>query len=482
MTYSDIETVVQEITQLYRSKGLLLAKAYIPPQEVVNGNVELDIIAGTLGKVTVQNNIKYSTERLQEPFKEQLGAAVDNHKVEESIYLLNDLPGLSVFGYFEKGEVTGESNLNLQVRDEKFWKLTVRADNHGSEFTGKKRLYTQGSWLNPTGIGDQLTLGTLYGFDPNNTDLYQLSYSLPIYGPDTRLEFFYEDNDYSVTSKKDQSVNILGITGASRTFSATLMHQFMRSRANNLSAGLRLSDQKVTRKSEINSLLTEGDHARSAELIFEGDKLGTNVRMLNMGRFGLQYGKFENKVPKDRGSDYYKASLDSNSLFFVPIPFTEDSESRLILKSKLRYGNTALPTFEQMSLGGPNSVRAFNINDFSVDSGAYLGVEMFFDVPQKFDVDVAKGQRVSDIFQYALIVDGAYGNENSYRQNVGDRKVPDPWAHLAGAGFLFRLNWLDQFYSTLTIAKPISAKSSSGVVGDNAKSWRTYVDLSMHLD
>ncbi|CAM3827683.1 ShlB/FhaC/HecB family hemolysin secretion/activation protein [Parendozoicomonas haliclonae] len=480
MTYTDIESITQEVTQFYRSRGLLLAKAYIPPQEVSNGVVELDIIAGTLGAVTVAGNEKYSAERLQEPFAEQIGDLVDNGKIEESIYLLNDMPGLNVFGFFERGEKLGETNLNLQVRDEKAWNLSLRADNHGPEYTGEYRLYGQGNWLNPTGIGDQLTLGTLKSFNPENTQLYQISYSFPIAGPNTRLELFAEDNDFKITSDKDESINILGIEGANTTYSAALMHKVKRSRAQNLAVGMKLAERKVKRKAKINNLITEGDHARSIELIAEGDMLGTSIRTLNMGRLSLQYGKFRNDTPKDRGDDYYKVALDTNSLFFIPLPF--ESESRLILKSKLRYSESGLPSFEQMSLGGANSVRAFTVNDFSADTGAYLGAEMYFDVPEKLDFDIRDGQRVSDILQYAVFLDGAYGNENSYRQNPGDLKVADPWAHLAGAGFLMRLNWMDQVSSTITIARPLSHKSGSGIVGDDAKSWQTYVDLTLRLD
>ncbi|WP_281647720.1 ShlB/FhaC/HecB family hemolysin secretion/activation protein [Parendozoicomonas sp. Alg238-R29] len=481
MTYGDIEEIVQQVTQFYRTRGLLLARAYIPPQEVKNGIVELDIIAGTLGKVTVDGNKKYKDENLQQPFQNQIGQLVDNAKIEESIYLLNDLPGLNVFGFFEKGDKLGESNLNLQVRDEKAWNLSVRGDNHGPEYTGEYRLFAQGNWLNPTGIGDQLTIGTLKSFDPENTHLYQLGYSFPLGGPDTRLELFFEDNDFKITSETDESINILGIEGANTTYSATLMHKIRRSRAENLAAGLKLAEKKVTRKAEINNLITEGDHTRSAEFIVEGDMLGTSIRTLNMGRLAMQYGKFRNDTPKDRGDDYYKLALDTNSLFFVPLPFT-DSESRLILKSKLRYGDTALPSFEQMSLGGANSVRAFTVNDFSADTGAYLGAEWYFDVPQPLDFDLYQGQRVSDVLQYALFMDGAYGNENSYRQNQGDLKVADPWTHLAGLGFLMRLNWQDQISSTISISKPVSHKSGSGTVGDDAQSWQTYVDLTLRLN
>lgn len=481
MTYSDIESVAYEVTKLYRDKGLLLTKAYIPPQEVKNGVVELDIIVGKLGQIEVEGNKKYDSEQLAEAFSDQIGEAVDNARVEESMYMLNDYPGLNVYGFFEKGENLGESKLNLQVRDEKFWELSLRADNHGTELTGKNRLYAKGSWFNPTGIGDQLTLGVLQTYSPENSDLYQVTYSLPLFRADTRLELFAEKNQFKITSEEDETINRLNLGGTSETYSATVMHQWKRSRELNFSTGLKLSNKKVDRTSINQTGLSQGDHAEAVELIFQGDVLGTRFKTLNMAYLSLQYGQFRREVPEDRGEDFYRLALETNSLFFVPLPFT-DSEPRLILKSKWRYGSTGLPSFEQMNISGANTVRAFSAGEYSVDNGVYLGAELYFDVPESLDMELWDGSRLSETLQYALFVDGAYGNENFYKQTETDTNRSDTWAHLAGAGFLFRVNWRDTVSSTLTLATPISSKSHNDLVGDKAKDWQTYIDLTVKLD
>ena len=480
MTYSDIEQIALEITRFYRERGLLLARAFIPPQEVRQGVVELDIVSGKLGKVLVSGNTKYQTEQLQEAFDDQVGGLVDNARIEESIYLLNDYPGLNVYGYFEKGENPGESNLNLQVRSEKTWDLAIRADNHGSELTGEHRAYAVGNWYNPSGIGDQLTVGALKSLNPANTDLFQLTYSLPVFSADTRLELYAEQNRFDVSSKTDDAINSLKINGANDTYSATLMHQLKRSRAANLAAGLKYSDKKVERDADV-PLFTEGDHANTTEIIFEGDMLGSSIRTLNMGRLSLMHGRLNNEVPEDRGDTFYRLALDTNSLFFIPLPFT-DSESRLVLKSKWRYANTALPSFEQLALGGANTVRAFTGSEFSADTGVYIGAEWYFDLPGALDYTFKSGNRLSDMLQYAVFLDGSYGNENSYKFNPGDTETSDPWAHLAGAGVLLRLNWDERFVSTLTVAKPVSSRSGNGLVGNDAKSWQTYIDATYKLD
>ena len=50
-----IETVADTITQYYRERGFILAKAYIPQQQVRDGVVSLNIMLGKLGSVEVVN-------------------------------------------------------------------------------------------------------------------------------------------------------------------------------------------------------------------------------------------------------------------------------------------------------------------------------------------------------------------------------------------------------------------------------------------
>jgi len=53
LQFSDIRTVAERITHVYRSRGYLTSRAYIPPQDLEGGVVEIRILEGKLGGVKV---------------------------------------------------------------------------------------------------------------------------------------------------------------------------------------------------------------------------------------------------------------------------------------------------------------------------------------------------------------------------------------------------------------------------------------------
>lgn len=181
ITLGMIETVADTITHYYRERGFILAKAYIPKQHVRDGVVTLTLLLGDMGEVAVQNNHRYSEKQIKRIFNSSLGKPVSNTGVEENLYLVNDLPGLSATGYFEPGAQIGDTKLNVNVTREKRFSSNVRLDNHGSELTGLYRAYADFYWNNPSGLGDQVQLGVLESFQPDNSLYGSFRYSLPVY-------------------------------------------------------------------------------------------------------------------------------------------------------------------------------------------------------------------------------------------------------------------------------------------------------------
>src|SRR5690606_22466837 len=124
-------------------------KAYIPEQHVRDGVVNLTLLLGELGEINVQNNKRYSTKTIQNVFNNDLAEPVTNDRIEEKLYLINDLPGLSAQGYFEPGSQVGDTKLNVNVTSERWYDVNVRLDNHGSDRSGEYRLYTDFFLNNP---------------------------------------------------------------------------------------------------------------------------------------------------------------------------------------------------------------------------------------------------------------------------------------------------------------------------------------------
>ncbi|WP_370981177.1 ShlB/FhaC/HecB family hemolysin secretion/activation protein [Agaribacterium sp. ZY112] len=488
LSYADLEEVTNELTRYYREQGLFLAKVQIPPQDVEEGVLVLSVMEGRLGQVAVENNRKYQLKTLEKPFVDDLGGLVSHDQVEESLYLLNDLPGLNVAGYFSAGDKPGETKLNLNVREEDAWRLTVRADNHGSTFTGDKRLFTTVDWYNPIGIGDSLTVGYLRSEDIEGrnlaeneakSDLGQFKYTLPLFSLRTRVGVSADYNEFTIVDEGDeQGINAAGLEGTNSTYALFLDHQFRRSRDFNLSSGFAFTDKESkVRASNLpdESPLNTGDHVLGGEVNFYIDGLGETVRMLNLASVKLQYGAHQNETAEGRGDEFVKLSLDSNSLFFMPLPFT-DASSRIILRSHLQYTDKSLPAFEQFSIGGANAARAYSSRDFSADSAALLSAEWYPDLPAW---PLFAGKNFNDVFQIGLLADGSYGVANGgYIPTGSAEEKEDDWASLTDVGLVLKLNWGEHFAGKVSWAKPMVSNSNLDTVAEDAEDNRIYADFS----
>lgn len=471
MSYADIEEIAAEVTAYYRRKGLFLAQVQIPAQDVEDGVVSLAVQEGILGKVVARDEDHYTPDTLAAPFNDDIGELVNHASVEEGLYLLNDLPGLGVTGYFTPGDNAGETALNLKVREEQRWKLALRADNHGSTFTGDKRTYALLDVLNPLGYGDSLTLGFLKSHTPGNSNLGQVRYSFPAISPRTRFEISADYNQFKLSDDGEEIINRLELTGVNKTFAASVDHKWRRSRDFNLSSGFSLTDKETDMDSVVETY-RGGDHVRGAELGMYVDALGTSTQMLNIANVKIQYGQHLNDVLEGRGEDFYKFALDTNSLFFVPLPFT-DASSRLVLKSRWQYSDSLLPAFEQLSLGGANGVRAYSVRDYSADSAAFISGEWYFNLPEALNPSIATGTRLNDVFQFGLLADAGYGSVVNFNEDKSDS-----WAKLAGAGVVMKFSWDEVFAAQLSVAHPLVAESSTEGLGDDAKSAQVFADFT----
>ncbi|WP_444923641.1 ShlB/FhaC/HecB family hemolysin secretion/activation protein [Microbulbifer sp. DLAB2-AF] len=484
LSYADLEEIAAELTNFYRRQGLFLAQVQIPAQDVEDGVVTLTVQEGLLGQVAAEDNNKYALEQLAKPFEEQKGKLVNHDNIEEGLYLLNDLPGLNVTGYFSAGENPGETKLNLKVRDASSWKTSFRADNHGSAYTGDQRFYTTVDWLNPLGIGDALTIGYLKStnvtdFDSNfGSDLGQLRYSLPLFGPRTRLQLSTDYNDFVLRDVEDPDnpLNVLDIHGDNTSYALTVDHKFRRSRDFNLTGSFGLTEKKSNLRA-ITQFDEPGDHVYGGELGFYMDHLSSgSIPMLNILSTSVQYGEHQRELEEDlqaaRGDHFAKISLNSSSLLFLPMPFTED-QSRLIIKSRVQHSDNPLPAFEQMSLGGANGVRAFDVRDFSADRAGLLSAEWYPSFPEVVN-PILFGQRLNDIVQIALFADVGYGIVNNYKDGK-----EDDWARLAGGGLLFKFSWNEFFSSKVSVGWPIEKDSSIEGTGEDIDQPMVYADFSI---
>lgn len=454
ITLGMIEVVADTITRYYRERGFILAKAYIPKQHVRDGVVTITLMLGQLGEVEVKNNKRYSEKLIKRVFNDSLGKPVTNEAVEENLYLLNDLPGLAVGGYFEAGSQVGDTKLNVNVNSERRYDANVRLDNHGSETTGEYRAYTDFSLNNPLGIGDQLQLGVLGSFSPENSLYGSVRYSLPIYTPRFGFSVGASSNDFVSATSGTSSNSDFEITGKSFVVDGVFTYKFNRTRKKNSSLLLGFSDIKSEIQYE--DLLGAGTEktVRKVDLIYQFDVLNEKDRVLHQGGVTLTATDFVKGVEEGQDESPGIFSFDYSRLSFVKVPFTKN-DSKWILRGAGQFSGAALSEVLQFGLAGPTRTRGFAINEFYADDAVFLGSDLVFSGPSLGGYTIA-GEKFEDVIQPFIFLDMGYGRNNAFIE--GDEDVT---THLIDAGVGIKISFTDGLRGNFSLAIPIDAKNSA---------------------
>jgi hemolysin activation/secretion protein len=452
VTVGMIESVANTITLYYREHGFILAKAYIPKQHVRDGVVVITLLLGELGDVNVENNSLYSKKIINRIFNDSIGKPVINRDIEKNLYLVNDLPGLSASGYFEPGVQVGDTKLTVNALSENRFSANVRLDNHGSESTGEYRLYSDIYWNNLTGIGDQLQVGVLGSFRPENSTYGSIRYSLPIYTPKWNMTAGFSNNDF-ITASSSTASNKFEVTGTSRIMDVALSYKINRSRVSN--SKINIGYSKITSDINFGDIKGADTHksVNRVDAYYAFDYLNEKYRTLHQGNILFAATQITDGSEEGQNASPSIISYDYSRLSFIDIPFiTQDA--RWVLRSSGQYSGEALSEVLQFGLAGPARARGYKINEFYADDGIYLGSDLIFNGPS-FNNQTIFNESISSIFQPFIFLDASYGKNNSFIE--GEKSID---AYLINIGYGLKINFKNSFRGEVIFATPIDSHNS----------------------
>lgn len=416
VTLGMVENVGDVITRFYREKGFILAKAFIPEQKVRDGVVTLTLLLGELGQVEVVNNKRVSEKLIVRAFAPHINQPVTNQRLEEALYLVNDIPGVSAHSLLSPGDQVGDTKLRLTAKEEERFAGNVRFDNHGSESTSKNRLYLDTYFYNPLGWGDEIYLALLKTYEPEKSDYGAFRYNSFWGLPRLRTSVGYSNNDFVSRDVRKEGEPIF--TGESEVKDVSLGYQLKRLRVKNYLLQIKYSEIDT----ELTTVASEtNETVKKTSLIYNFDLLNETRRQLYVGNVAVHHSE-----STERGGLYgfredtaEFATYDFTMLAFIRFPFTQ-KETRLLVKNSGQYAGTALTNINQMSLTGPNRARGFEVNGLQTDDAIFLGIDWVFGFPEFGGFSVL-GEKISHVVQPYMFVDGAYGQIHPV--NNGDEMI-----------------------------------------------------------
>ena len=438
LSLNDLDALADRITQAYHAHGYPLDRAYVPAQTLRDGIVRIAVLEARYGNVTLQNQSAVSNHPLNATLGSlQSGQPVSEFALERSLLLLSDIPGAAVNSVLRPGDAPGSSDLVVDVTSMPRYTGTVSLDDFGNRYTDRVRLsgtfdvnglFHQGDLLDFTGLtsGSDMNYG-------------RLGYRYLLNGQGTTLGAAVSGLNYSLGN----GLSDLDAHGTAQVQSINLSQPFIRNTAFNLYGQLEFDHKQLRDDIDVASIETDR-HINAWTATLAGDQRDTTgVTNFNVsttyGHLGFdnEFADFIDEIgPRTQGS-YTKYDFSVSRLQQL------NPTNAFYLGFSGQWANENLDTSEQFYLGGPNTVRGYDVGVLAGAQGNLATIEFRHDLT----IPVLPGP-----WQLALFVDS--GHIQEYKTTF----APGPNSgRVNSSGIGMHWSAPDNWVVSISVATPIGS-------------------------
>jgi hemolysin activation/secretion protein len=214
--FAGLSELVRDVNDLYAAKGVVTAAAILPPQDLANGDLVINLVEGQLGVVAVVGERQTKTEFITDRVRLTRGTTVDVPTAARDISFFNQTNRAQLRLLLQPGAAFGLTDLVFGVTEPAPRKLQFFVDNDGVPSTGAVRGSVMISRYGYFGNDDTLLL---YGQLSQGSRSVTARYDFPITPVGTRLAMTGTASNYEVIAGPTLP---LDLKGWSRSASATL--------------------------------------------------------------------------------------------------------------------------------------------------------------------------------------------------------------------------------------------------------------------
>lgn len=437
----EMQKVCDLITDEYRKKGYVTSRAYLPPQTIKDGLLNIIVVEGKLGNVEVKGNRYFRSDLLKKKLELRPGRHFDYKKLQRSLTKINEHPDRFVKSILVPGKEPGTTDIVLEVQD----RLPVHAgyeyDNFGSRYINYDRHTVSAEHNNLIGFDDKFS----FKYQKGQNQFYEMTslrYTIPLVAT-------LEAGAYWLWStvrlgKEYKASHVKGTSEIGGLFFNYLIIDLP-------TVDLRLNggfDYKHI-SNYMEAIKTSRDEVRMFKLGFDldmYDRWGRTIIALeeDVGvPFGNLHGKDDSGTRVGAGSEFWK--LAGSIYRLQPMPF----ESAILMKNQFQLSHHyRLLAVEQFQVGGIANVRGFSPAEYTGDSGWATSVEWSFPpyfFPRNIKVPLSKAT-FYDAIRFLAFYDFGFVHMVSYTTDEKENRVIQGW----GGGL--RVNLPEDFFARLEFA------------------------------
>lgn len=373
ISFAELLQARTAVTQLYISKGYITSGAFIPPQKLTGGVVQIQVLEGGLEDIKVTGTQRLNPEYVRSRLAIATGKPLNRDRLLEALQLLQLNPLLAnLSAELSAGAQPGVNLLEIKVAEAKSFNTQILLDNRRSPSVGTFRRQIEVNEGNLFGQGDAIAASYT---NTDGSNEYNLNYTFPINPYNGTISFAYNNSNSRVL---EEPFNALDIIAASRSYDVTFRQPLSQTPTQEFALGLSASRREsdtalLALPFRLSAGADQNGRTRVSVLRFfqEFTQRSSQQVLALRSQFNFGIAPFAltaNDNPYDsfflswRGQGQYVNLLAPDTL--------------LLLRADVQLADRSLVPIEQFGLGGQESVRGYRQDFLLGDNGVATTAEL----------------------------------------------------------------------------------------------------------
>lgn len=378
ITLAQLFELRSQITQFYVDRGYITSGAFIPPQRLVDGVVEIRVVEGELEEIKVTGTRRLNSNYIRSRLALATGKPLNREKLLEALQVLQLNPLIqNLSAELAAGTRQGTSTLEVTVREAQTFNAQINLDNGRSPSVGSFRRQVQLSEANLLGWGDNISASYT---NTDGSNAYDFSYTVPINPRNGTFAASFGASDNNVI---EQPFNRLDIESYSKYYELTLRQPVIQKPNSELAVGMAL-----TRRESEASLL-------KGEIPFPAEGADANGRTsVTALRFFQEWTQrssqqvFAMRSQFSVGLDALNSTINEKSPDSSFYSWRGQAQwvrllapdTLFLMRGDLQFADRPLVALEQFGLGGQSNVRGYRQDALLSDNGFFASTEVRFPI------------------------------------------------------------------------------------------------------
>ena len=375
LSFPELLAAQQAIDRLYIENGYITSGTFLPPQNLDNGIVTIEVIEGTLNEINITGLKRLQPGYVRDRIIKATNAPINRDDLLNALQLLQLDPLIAnLSAELTAGTTIGSSILELNLEEADPFDLTLAYDNFRSPSVGTDRRQVNLTHRNLVGLGDRISVGYLNTNGSNS--LNDLNYNIPINASNGSLGFRLGYTDSKIIEDPFEEFDI---ESENTNYEFTYRQPLLQKPTQDLAIGFSFSRNDSFTTAEGEPLQLSRGSQINGETDISALRFFTEYTTRNAKQVFALRSQFSLGVNLFDATINNRDTPDSNFLAWrgqAQYLRSFGSNLTLLLRSDFQASDRPLVPVEQFSLGGALSVKGYRQDVLLGDNGLFSSAEV----------------------------------------------------------------------------------------------------------